>query len=267
MYCSFSFIGFPVRSIVPGHTGNCQCKWLHKVIISHEPSQKPWQQKSYRAFAPDISFEQDLSHWPPQRLDQAPIVHEMPVQSLVCNPPQNSAIGMRNGTDITVKGVAWSGGGRSIERVDVSIDGGKTWTAAELYQPLQQKRNRNWAWTQFSKTIKLPEEVQKKLKNGEEVPIDITSKAINSGFDVQPETMEPYWNARGVCINHWYHVHATLDPSKEKNVIVHDDSDEEFTNTPSGGKFKKPWGLHGWNTDPQHRSDPKEHLAPESAHF
>jgi sulfite oxidase len=49
----------------------------------------------------------------------------MPVQSLVCNPSQNSIVGARGATDITVTGVAWSGGGRKIERVDVSIDGGK----------------------------------------------------------------------------------------------------------------------------------------------
>jgi hypothetical protein len=117
--------GYPVRAIAPGHAGARQCKWLHKVIVSDQESQKPWQQKSYRGFAPDRSFEGDLDHWPPARLDQAPIVQEMPVQSLVCNPPQNSVLGMKGATDITVKGVAWSGGGRKIERVDVSIDGGK----------------------------------------------------------------------------------------------------------------------------------------------
>jgi hypothetical protein len=38
------------------------------------------------------------------RLDQAAIVQEMQVQSLVCNPPQNSLIGMKGAADITVKG-------------------------------------------------------------------------------------------------------------------------------------------------------------------
>jgi sulfite oxidase len=162
-----------------------QCKWLHKVILSDKESQKSWQQKSYRGFAPDITFEGDLADWPPPRLDQAPIVQEMPVQSLVCNPPQNSLLGMKGATDITVKGVAWSGGGRKVERVDVSIDGGKTWTAAELYKPIEQRRNRHWAWTQFSKTLPLPEHVRKRLEKGEQVSLDITSKAMNSDFNVQ----------------------------------------------------------------------------------
>lgn len=259
--------GFPVRAVVPGHTGNCQCKWLHKVIVSSEESGKPWQRKSYRGFAPDISFEEHLSHWPPPRLDQAPIVHTMPVQSFVCNPPQNSLLGMKGGTDIEVKGVAWSGGGKKIERVDISIDGGKTWTAGELYKPIEQQRNRHWAWTQFSKKLPLPEEVRKRLANGEQASLDIVSKAMNSDFNVQPETMEPYWNARGVCINHWYHVRTTLDPNREKDSVSHDNTEEEFQNTPSGGKFAHPWDSHGWTTDPKHQSDPKAHVEPESKHF
>lgn len=35
---------------------------------------------------------------------------------------------------ITVHGYAVSGGGRGIERVDVSFDGGKTWVEASRYQ-------------------------------------------------------------------------------------------------------------------------------------
>lgn len=259
--------GYPVRAIAPGHAGARQCKWLHKVIVSDRESQKSWQQKSYRGFAPDINFEEDLSHWPPPRLDQAPIVQEMPVQSLVCNPPQNSVVGMKNATDITLKGVAWSGGGRKVERVDVSIDGGKTWTAAELYKPIEQRRNRHWAWTQFSKTIQLPEDVRNRLAKGEQVHLNVTSKAMNSDFNVQPERMEPYWNARGVCINHWYHVKTTLDPNRVKDHVTHDNTEPEFGNTPSGGKFVQPWGQHGWTIDPDHQTDPKAHVEPESAHF
>eukprot|EP00971_Amphidinium_carterae_P248029 4924786-Amphidinium_carterae.2 len=34
--------------------------------------------------------------------------------------------------DITVRGLAWSGGGRGIVRVDVTADDGNTWHTAEL---------------------------------------------------------------------------------------------------------------------------------------
>lgn len=34
--------------------------------------------------------------------------------------------------EVTVKGYAAAGGGRAVVRVDVSADGGETWTTAEL---------------------------------------------------------------------------------------------------------------------------------------
>lgn len=45
-----------------------------------------------------------------------------------------------------MRGYAWSGGGRDVIRVDVSVDGGKTWTPAEL-KKLPQKPNKAWAWS------------------------------------------------------------------------------------------------------------------------
>jgi sulfite oxidase len=203
--------GYPVRVVLPGHAGCRQVKWVHKVVLSDKQSNTCWQQKSYRHFAPNINFETNLAHWPDDlRLDQAPISQLMPVQSIICNPPQNTILGGKHATSVTVKGVSWSGGGREIQRVDVSIDGGTTWTAAELYKPIKQKWNRHWAWTHFYKTIELPEELQKRLRDGKHVKLNLVSKALNSDFNVQPERMEPYWNARGIAINHWYHVNVSL---------------------------------------------------------
>mmetsp|Transcript_9031 Transcript_9031/g.22031 ORF Transcript_9031/g.22031 Transcript_9031/m.22031 type:complete len:678 (+) Transcript_9031:359-2392(+) len=246
--------GYPVRLIIPGHVGARQVKWLHKMKLSDKPSSKSYQCKSYLGFAPDITFEKDLAHWPPARLDQAPIIHEQPVTSFVCNPPQNAVIGMKGATDFTFKGVSWSGGGRAIERVDVSIDGGDSWTASELYKPVKQKYNHNWAWTQFSKTIALPEDIKEKLRRGEKVEMDITSKALDSAFNVQPSVMAPYWNARGIAINHWYHVKVTLDPKLEKGEIIRHEPEEGFPNTPSGGHFDRAWAMGGWKIDPDHNT-------------
>eukprot|EP00538_Stauroneis_constricta_P011208 CAMPEP_0119554022 /NCGR_PEP_ID=MMETSP1352-20130426/6614_1 /TAXON_ID=265584 /ORGANISM="Stauroneis constricta, Strain CCMP1120" /LENGTH=678 /DNA_ID=CAMNT_0007600537 /DNA_START=94 /DNA_END=2130 /DNA_ORIENTATION=- len=249
--------GYPVRMIIPGHVGARQVKWLHKIRLSNKPSTKSYQCKSYLGFAPDITFEKDLAEWPPKRLDQGPIIHEQPVTSFVCNPPQNATIGGKGRKEISFKGVAWSGGGRKIERVDVSIDGGKTWTAAELFKPIEQRYNHHWAWTQFHKTLPLPKEAQEKLDRGEKVELDIVSKALDSAFNVQPENMDPYWNPRGIAINHWYHVKTEVDPNLEQDEVVHHELEKGFANTPSGGKFERAWGMAGWYLDPDHKSDPK----------
>jgi len=250
--------GYPVRLIIPGHVGARQVKWIHKIKLSNTPSTKSYQCKSYLGFAPDITFEKDLAEWPPKRLDQAPIIHEQPVTSFVCNPPQNAVVGMKGATDFTFKGVAWSGGGRGIERVDVSVDGGESWTAGELYKPIKQKYNHHWAWTHFSKTVALPDDVKEKLARGEKVEMDITSKALDSAFNVQPSVMAPYWNPRGIAINHWYHVKVTLDPNLEKGEIIRQEPEEGFANTPSGGHFDRKWAMGGWKLDPEHNKGMRE---------
>jgi len=62
----------------------------------------------------------------------------MPIQSAI------AAIegGLEEGGDdeeegvgsLTIKGYAYSGGGRGVARVDISIDGGKTWEVADIKQ-------------------------------------------------------------------------------------------------------------------------------------
>jgi len=53
---------------------------------------------------------------------------------------------------IKVKGFAWGGGGSGVNRVDVSSDGGQTFTRAELLaKPVQQRRGAEWSWQLFEK--------------------------------------------------------------------------------------------------------------------
>lgn len=56
---------------------------------------------------------------------------------------------------VTIKGYALTGGGRGIERVDISTDGGKTWMEALKYQkhgipyiPEDGSADK-WAWVLF----------------------------------------------------------------------------------------------------------------------
>lgn len=75
---------------------------------------------------------------------------------------------------VTISGYAVSGGGRGIERVDVSVDGGKSWIEASRYQkpdipyiPDDANSDR-WAWVFFKAESEI-------LHNAE-----IVAKAVNS---------------------------------------------------------------------------------------
>mmetsp|Transcript_20466 Transcript_20466/g.44359 ORF Transcript_20466/g.44359 Transcript_20466/m.44359 type:complete len:82 (+) Transcript_20466:1700-1945(+) len=74
--------------------------------------------------------------------------------------------------------------------------------------------------------------------------------------------MAPYWNARGIAINHWYHVKITLDPNLPKGEIIRREPEEGFANTPSGGHFDRKWAMGGWKLDPQHNTGMRETAPP-----
>jgi len=54
-------------------------------------------------------------------------------------------------------GYAWSGGGRSVVRVDVSADAGKTWQQADLRCGPCNDSGRQWAWTLWSIEVPVPQ--------------------------------------------------------------------------------------------------------------
>ena len=78
-------------------------------------------------------------------------------------------------------GMAWSGGGRGIIRVDISVDNGNNWFQAELKEGSDQDPLKAWAWTFWE--IKLP--VAKYH--------EIISKAVDSSYNTQPE------NIKSIC--------------------------------------------------------------------
>lgn len=139
--------GFPLRVVVPGRLvtfrlsnslglrishnwcigviGARSVKWLNKVIISSEESKSHWQQNDYRILPPYVKNLKDAD------FSNVRSVQESPVQSAICQ-PVNGAVLNKEDEEFTLKGYAFSGGGRGIERVLVSLDGGKNWHKANL---------------------------------------------------------------------------------------------------------------------------------------
>ena len=183
--------GFPLRLIVPGTIGARQVKWLRRIILSETESQSFWQQKDYKTYSPSKTLE---TADPAKSLP----VHEYPVNAAICSPVNGATV---SGKDLTIKGYALSGGGRGIIRVEVSIDGGQTWTEAILNSANQQL-HRRWAWTLWEVTIPLPSS----SKN-----LEILCKATDIAHNSQPETDLGIWNVRGLLENRWHRVKVNVD--------------------------------------------------------
>lgn len=234
--------GYPVRAIVPGHAGARNCKYLEKVTITDSPCCEFCNWKQYAVHAPDVALrkiaEFDVHH---EELKKDPAVQEMPVQSLITYPGAGDIIStVKNGAkSVYVKGIAWGGGGAGINRVDVSMDNGETFTRADVLEtPIKQRRRSHWSWVFFEKNIPISEETRSKILAGEPCEVVLCSKALNSAWNVQPDQPKPNWNSHGCCVNHWYRVPVTLCPYSDCDKKC---ADGDFGNKPSGGKFSRPF--------------------------
>ena len=196
--------------------------------------------KQYSLHAPDVPLKKLLDFDAnAEELEKDPPVMEMPVQSLITSHSAGDIIGAAGGLckSVKVRGLAWGGGGNGVNGVHVSLDGGATFTRADLLdKPIEEHRKSQWSWMFFEKEISLPEHVLQRINRGESVDLELTSKAINSDLNIQPE--RACRNAHGVCVNHWYRIPVKMDPSRFSDEKA---PDGDYGNKPSGGVFVRPF--------------------------
>ncbi len=149
-------------------------------------------------------------------VEKIPSLQEQPVQSAICYPLPNTLIPAND--SLTVKGYAYSGGGRGIVRVDVSIDGGITWHTAQLLAGAEQPMDRAWAWTFWDCDFPITNELVGKK-------IEVICKATDAAYNVQPDTVKGIWNLRGINNNAWHRIHVDIVP--EVNEEEDDEDDDE----------------------------------------
>ncbi|KAJ7999278.1 hypothetical protein DPEC_G00213770 [Dallia pectoralis] len=191
--------GYPVRVVVPGIVGARNVKWLGRILVSQEESRSHWQQNDYKGFSP-------ATDWDTVDFKLAPAIQELPVQSAITQPAEGAMLD-RRANEVRVKGYAWSGGGREVVRVDVSLDGGQTWKVANLQSGEKPQPGRAWAWKLWELTASLPPGTQE---------LEIVCKAVDNSYNMQPDTVAPIWNLRGVLSNAWHRVKVTVKEDEEE---------------------------------------------------
>jgi sulfane dehydrogenase subunit SoxC len=155
--------GYPARLFLPGWEGNASVKWLRRIELSDRPF---------------MTREETSKYTDPMADGTARIFSFlMDARSLITYPAY--PVTLSRGW-VEINGIAWTGSGK-IQRVDVSTDGGATWTAAKLQEPVLSKAHtrfrHQWNWT-----------------GGEAV---IMSRAVDEKGNVQP-TKTDLMAARGV---------------------------------------------------------------------
>ncbi|HUI19641.1 MAG TPA: molybdopterin-dependent oxidoreductase [Methylocella sp.] len=131
--------GFPARIIVPGWTATYWVKHVIKIAPVTKPFEGFWMKTAYRIPLGKFPLvERFLSQ---ETAVNTPIT-EIVTNSLITSPVGDTRIGA--GKPIEVSGLAWDAG-YGISMVEVSADGGKSWTEAKLGEDLGKYAFRGWS--------------------------------------------------------------------------------------------------------------------------
>jgi DMSO/TMAO reductase YedYZ molybdopterin-dependent catalytic subunit len=128
--------GFPLRAVVPGWYGVASVKWLTRILVTTRPFRGWFQTFDYTYF---------------KRIKGLPTVvpiTQLEVKAQVARPAAGEKIPA--GKNYRIFGAAWTGTGQ-IEKVEVSVDSGRTWAPARLRgQPA------TYTWTFWEYTWRTP---------------------------------------------------------------------------------------------------------------
>ncbi len=119
--------GYPVRLILPGWEGNTNVKWLHRIKLTEGPQYVKDETSKY------TELMEDGKAWI--------FTFEMDAKSVITSPSGGQTLADAGFHEVS--GLAWSGRGR-ITGVEVSDDGGETWSEATLQEPIYSR-----AFTRF----------------------------------------------------------------------------------------------------------------------
>ena len=169
--------GAPVRVVVPGFIGARSVKWVQRITAQREASTNYFQHTAYRVLPPEAD---PSAAGPGDGISLAAVS----LTSAIVRPEHESRL---SPGPVAVAGYALAGGGRSVTRVDVSQDGGRTWRQADLTGSPSP-----WVWRLWQATVEL-----------DEGSAEIVARAWDDAGMVQPERPETIWNPKGYNNTSW----------------------------------------------------------------
>ena len=173
--------GFPLRLLVPGWYGMTSVKWLSRITALETPFEGYYQRRSYRLRQQEDEIGEPVARIQVRALMVPPGIPEFLSRARIVS-----------AGECVLEGRAWSGEAE-VAGVEVSIDGGETWFAAEL----ATRGDGRWSWRgwQF-------------VWHAEPGEYELCCRARDEAGNVQP--LEPPWNLGGYVNNAVHRVSVTV---------------------------------------------------------
>jgi DMSO/TMAO reductase YedYZ molybdopterin-dependent catalytic subunit len=173
--------GFPLRLVVPGWYGMTSVKWLEEISVLDRPFEGYQQRQSYRLRQTPDEPGEAVTRVLPRSLMIPPGIPDFATRDRLLEPGP-----------CTLRGRAWSGFGL-IERVEVSVDGGASWSDARLGHQSSSWSWRSWEWD---------------WDPGEPGVYELCCRATDAAGKAQP--LDAGWNLGGYANNEVQRVSVTV---------------------------------------------------------
>ncbi|KAI9841522.1 MAG: hypothetical protein M1837_000623 [Sclerophora amabilis] len=203
--------GKPLRAVVPGQIGGRSVKWLKKIIITDRPSDN-WYHIWDNRVLPTMVSPEESANKPEWWQDERYAIYDLNVNSAIAYPAHEEQLCIVNGPETYVtKGYAYSGGGRRVTRVEITLDKGRTWRLADITYAEDSFReseanlygtrlDMSWRETCFCWCFWSLEIPVSDLMNAS----DVIVRAMDESMMAQPRDM--YWSVLGMMNNPWFRV-------------------------------------------------------------
>uniref|UniRef100_V5EXA5 Nitrate reductase [NADPH] n=2 Tax=Kalmanozyma brasiliensis (strain GHG001) TaxID=1365824 RepID=V5EXA5_KALBG len=224
--------GFPLRLVVPGQIGGRMVKWLERIEVSDRESQHHLHFHDNKVLPTEVTADQARSemHW---WYDPKYIINDLNVNAAICSPDHDQTIEVADLATteaqsqpqlLPIEGYAYTGGGRRIARVEISLDDGHSWKCASIHYPEDLYRmypiqghpyfgtldlsstEMSFAWCFWRLDVDVQADIVAK-----DVKV-ISVRALDEGLATMPRDM--YWNATSMMNSWWFRVAVHRDGNK-----------------------------------------------------
>jgi sulfite oxidase len=176
--------GFPLRVMVPGYIGARSVKWVTNIHVQAHPSTNYFQEHAYKLFPAHVQAEH--ADWATGQM-----LGELPLNAVICHPQEGERLAAG---PIRIEGYAITGARGHIERVELSVDEGATWTPATLLE-----QSSPWTWRFWEATLNLSAGTYQ-----------MAVRAWDSAGRTQPQDARQVWNWKGYLNNAWHRVKVSI---------------------------------------------------------
>lgn len=206
--------GFPLRVVIPGWIGGRMVKWLDTIEVTDKPSENYYHFFDNRILPSHVDAELAKAEgwwYKPEYL-----FNQLNINSAIVYPANGETLTLTGAGVYTIKGYAYSGGGRKITRVEISLDGGITWLLCKLDYPEEQyshapKFGKYYCWMFWEYTIDKFMFLNAATGSGE-----LRCRAWDEGNNTQPKDIT--WNLMGMGNN--CHFNVKVKPRQSSGSFV-----------------------------------------------